>query len=229
MTTPPRTLVAIATVAPRHLPAVLARVAARTDARATPGHFTVALGTAGPRFVPADTTPRRWVVVTTCPAGTATGDAAVAWWRARAAEWATLTLRPLWSRGRWRGRAPFGEGELAAAEAVDTAAPVAAITRATLRVRRAGAFYRAVPAVAAAAVATPGLLLALGIGEAPLLRQGTLSVWRSLDAMRAFAHHSPAHAAAVRATPRVGWYGEEMFTRFAVEEATGTVDGRSVA
>jgi hypothetical protein len=30
-------------------------------------------------------------------------------------------------------------------------------------------------------------------------------------------------------TPRVGWYAEEMFTRFALIAATGSVDGHAVA
>ena len=74
-----------------------------------------------------------------------------------------------------------------------------------------------------------GWRIAFGIGEAPLLRQGTISVWSSAEAMKTFAYRSPQHAAAVAATPEQNWYAEELFTRFALLDATGTIDGMAVA
>ena len=49
------------------------------------------------------------------------------------------------------------------------------------------------------------------------------------DAMTAFAYRSPQHAAVVAATPQQNWYAEELFTRFALLAATGTIDGAAVA
>jgi hypothetical protein len=134
-------------------------------------------------------------------------------------------MRPLWSRGAWDGAQPFGDGDTGE----NWAGPVVALTRATLRARRAFRFYRAIPSIARDVSAATGLRLAFGIGEAPLLRQGTVSIWDSAAAMRAFAHRTAAHTAAIRATPRQQWYAEEMFTRFALLSAAGTLDGRSVA
>jgi hypothetical protein len=126
-----------------------------------------------------------------------------------------------------------------AVRVLPTAAPglVAVLTRARLAPRRAVAFWRAAPPVAAdladlaatagsAGPSAAGPLLAIGIGEAPIGLQGTFSVWPDLAAVRAFAYRRPAHAAVVSRTAEVGWYAEELFARFAVLTGHGTVDGR---
>jgi hypothetical protein len=70
------------------------------------------------------------------------------------------------------------------------------------------------------------LRLAIGIGEAPIGVQGTFSVWESARALQSFAYAGAAHADAIRRTPVRRWYAEELFARFAVLSASGTVDGR---
>jgi hypothetical protein len=132
-----------------------------------------------------------------------------------------LTLRPTASRGRWSGQEPFGDPHPEREEG-----PVAAITRARLRPARAAAFWRSVPPVSADLHTHPGLRAAVGIGEAPVGLQGTFSLWDSPDSLRTFAHRSAPHLAVVRRTAELGWYAEELFARFAVVEATGTLDGR---
>jgi hypothetical protein len=92
--------------------------------------------------------------------------------------------------------------------------------------RTALRFWRAVPPVSADLHAGPGLRFALGVGEAPIGLQGTFSVWDSVDALNAFAYGRPAHAEAIRRTATEGWYAEELFARFAVLSAAGTVRGR---
>jgi hypothetical protein len=104
--------------------------------------------------------------------------------------------------------------------------PCAILTRARLAPLKAVAFWRAVPAVAAALPAAPGLRFARGIGEAPIGLQATFSVWDDLDAAIAFAYRSPAHLRAIDRTAATGWYSEQLFARFAVIEARGAVDGR---
>ena len=106
---------------------------------------------------------------------------------------------------------------------------MAALTRARLAVRRTTRFWRAVPPVSADLHRAPGLLAALGIGEAPLGLQGTFSLWESARALNTFAYERAPHAAAIARTDREGWYAEELFARFAVLSTAGTLDGRDPA
>ena len=217
----------------RNVPAALGRVAIdRRRVCALPGvRFAKVLGTgSGRTFTPRDAQPRRWGLLTTW----ADVAAAAAFersgpgrgWARIADEACRLELRPLTARGRWSGRQPFGMPE--GVHHVGWDGPVAAVTRARLAVRRTAAFRRAVPAVAADLRDRPGLRLALGIGELPVGLQGTLSLWDSATALRAFAYHGAPHRAAVDRTPTEGWYTEELFARFAVLSASGTVDGEGL-
>ncbi|MDP8978820.1 MAG: spheroidene monooxygenase, partial [Actinomycetota bacterium] len=133
-------------------------------------------------------------------------------------------LRPLRSRGRWSGREPFGA--LATAGGGSVPGPVAAVTRARLRLATMRVFWRAVPPVSADANARDGLLFAVGFGEAPVGVQGTFSVWADQNRLDRFAYGGAAHRAAIHDTHRRRWYSEELFARFEVMATTGTVRGR---
>lgn len=188
--------------------------------------FGRVLGTgSGRTFRLRDAEPRRWGLLV---AWSRAADAAAFEHTAVPRRWAALAeetwrveLRPLGAHGRWAGHTPFGTPA-----AQSWTGPVAAVTRARLAWRRARSFWRAVPAVAADLTGRPGLLLALGIGERPVGLQGTFSLWRDAAALRSFAYDGAVHADAIRQTARRGWYAEELFARFAVLGATGTVDGR---
>jgi len=190
--------------------------------------FAKLLGTGdGRTFTVRDADRNRWGLLATwdhAVDATAfeTGRVARGWGRI-ADERLRVDLRPLTSRGRWSGREPFGTPE--PDRAYD--GPVAALTRARIRARRMGTFWRAVPPVSADLHAVAGLRLALGVGEAPVGLQGTFSLWDSSAAVTAFAYQRPAHVAAVRRTAEVGWYSEELFARFAVLAVEGTVGGRT--
>ena len=176
-----------------------------------------------------DADPRHWALLTCWPdaAGASAFDRSrtVTGWDRLADERLRLELRPVSSRGRWGGKEPFGRPEGAA---TDPGAPVAAITRARIRVGRGRSFRQAVPAVSADLARAGGLRLAVGIGESPVGLQGTLSVWDDAASLAEFAYRGAPHAAVVRRTPAEGWYAEELFARFAVVAATGSYDGRSV-
>ena len=130
-------------------------------------------------------------------------------------------MRPLAARGRWSREEPFGRPWPQRWDG-----PVAAVTRARLTPRKAVPFWRAVPPVSADLHESPGLRLALGIGEAPLGLQGTFSVWDSASALNSFAYDRAPHAAVVTRTAQEGWYAEELFARLALLSAEGTLGGR---
>jgi hypothetical protein len=225
---PPLVTLHLWRVSPAGVPAALARMGLdRGRVRRTPGvRFAKLLGTGhGRTFTLRDADPLRWGLLATW----ASADAARAFergpvvrgWQRLATEQLRLDLRPTVSRGRWSGREPFG-----APVPGPEQGPVAAITRARLRLRRAATFWAAVPPVSAELRRSPGLRAAVGIGEAPVGLQGTFSLWESASALRDFAHRSDAHRAVIGRTPVEGWYAEELFARFAVLDAVGTLDGR---
>jgi hypothetical protein len=199
----------------------------RHRARRAPGaRFAKLLGTGtGRAFTVRDADPRRWGLLSVwddADAADAADDGPVVrGWRAFADEEWSARLRPLTARGLWSRREPFGRPT-----PTRWSGPVAAVTRARLVTRKAVRFWSAVPPVSADLHRSPGLQMALGIGEAPLGLQGTFSVWDSGAALNAFAYDRAPHAAVVARTVTEGWYAEELFARLAVLSTTGTLGGR---
>jgi hypothetical protein len=215
-------------VAPRRVPGALLRMGVdRAHVRRAPGlRFGKLLGTgSGRTFTVGDADPGHWGLLATwdSPDAAAAFEAGptVQRWSRLSRERLRVELRPLASRGRWSRRRPFGEPVPAAYDG-----PVAAVTRARLAATKAVTFWRAVPPVSADLHRSPGLRLAVGIGEAPVGLQGTFSLWESARALTDFAHRGAAHVEAVRRTAEVGWYTEELFARFAVLSVEGTFAGR---
>jgi hypothetical protein len=139
-----------------------------------------------------------------------------------AAEAYTVRLRGLGGHGTWRG---FDVVNRVAAGA-DDGGPVAFVTRATVRARRWRPFIAAGHRVSTEVASAPGLLAVAGIGEAPLGRQATFSLWTSAAAATTFAYTSSHHLEAVRRTRAEGWYGEELFAHFQPYRSQGSWDGR---
>jgi len=140
--------------------------------------------------------------------------------RAGVVERYDVRLRALGGHGSWRGVDVLeglarGGGD----------GPVAVLTRADVRVRAWRPFRAAGPAVSEELGAADGLLAALGVGELPVGRLGTFSLWSGADAMRSFVA-SAAHRDVVRRTRAGQWYGEELFARFEPYGSSGTWDGR---
>jgi hypothetical protein len=132
-----------------------------------------------------------------------------------------VRLRGAGGHGAWRGVAVL-EG----LERGDVAGPVAVLTRADVRPRAWRAFARASRRVGPEARAARGLLAVVGIGEAPIARLGTFSLWASRDDALAFATAMPEHLEVVRRTRADDWYGEELFARFEPFSSSGTWGGR---
>jgi hypothetical protein len=140
-------------------------------------------------------------------------------YRAHAREFLSVRLRAFSSRGSWDGE------RFAVTASVPASGPIAGLTRATIRPGVAAKFWRNAPPAERSLAAASGCLLAVGLGEAPLLRQATFTVWDSLASMDAYAH-TGAHMDAIRAAREGAYFSESMFVRFVPEGLQGTWKGR---
>lgn len=141
-------------------------------------------------------------------------------WAGASESW-HVRLKALGSHGTWRGVDP-----LDGMERGNRDGPVAVITRADVRRSAGRAFGEASREVDTELHSAPGLIDVLGIGEAPIGRLATFSLWESAGAVRDFAYSMPRHQQVIEQTRDGDWYSEEMFARFEPYGATGEWDGR---
>jgi heme-degrading monooxygenase HmoA len=142
--------------------------------------------------------------------------------RQRADEVWCVYMLPVRSHGLWGGYDPFAGIPFALPP---DPGPWVILTRATVYPSKWSRFLKAVPAVSEQLLQQPELLASVGIGEAPLFFQGTISLWRSLPAVTAFAYSPAQHSAVIRRTRREHWYHEELFARFYPVATWGTWNG----
>jgi spheroidene monooxygenase len=139
--------------------------------------------------------------------------------RQRSREHLVLVLRATSSRGSW------SEKGIAPTRAVPATGLVASLTRASIKPTKAWPFWRRSPAAEEALAGAAGCQLAVGLGEAPLLRQCTFSLWEDQASMDAYAR-SGAHLQAIRASAAGGFFSESMFVRFVPLSVQGQWRGR---
>jgi hypothetical protein len=137
----------------------------------------------------------------------------------RSTEFLVATLRATSCRGSWGG------ASIQPTRHAPPAGPVAALTRASIRASKAFTFWRHSPASERSLEQAAGCQLAVGLGEAPLLRQATFSLWDNQAAMDAYAR-SGAHLQALRGAQQGGWFTESMFVRFVPLTVQGVWKGR---
>ena len=133
--------------------------------------------------------------------------------------WSTR-LRTTGGHGSWRGFKPYEQIACGSQDGV-----VAIVTRANVRLRRWRVFAREGLDVDRQLHQSPGLIAVCGIGEAPIGRQGTFSLWRTLDDARRFAFQTSHHRHVIDKTHQERWYAEELFARFEPYGAEGGWDG----
>jgi spheroidene monooxygenase len=103
--------------------------------------------------------------------------------------------------------------------------PFAVLTRASIVPTKAMAFWRYAPAAQADLGQAPGCLLAMGLGEAPLVRQCTFSLWKDTAAMLNYAHQG-AHQLASAAAYKHQFFSESLFVRMQVLQMSGVWHGQ---
>jgi hypothetical protein len=190
--------------------------------------FSKLLGTGtGKTFTPSDADLTRWgmvVVIDKNRVADFDSSAIVANWRKRSTSEFRAVLSPLSSHGLWAKTNPFDF----TAPLSSSDAQIAAITRARIKWHKNFRFWGAVPPVVTDLHNSPGLITAIGIGEAPIGLQGTFSLWKSAAALRDFAYKGQAHQVAIKQTETIGWYSEELFARFEVLELRGEISATRV-
>lgn len=143
-----------------------------------------------------------------------TDSPVLARWSSQATTLDQFLLEPMKADGAWGGSNPFPALESSLALGADD--PIAVLTRATVRPSQWWRFQRFVPMADDAMQRADGCELVVGMGEWPIGEQATFSVWRSTDAMTAFAYGSEAHREVVRRTSAQSWYSEQLFCRFRI-------------
>ena len=196
----------------------------RRRLRAMPGvSFAKMLGCGkGETFTPSDADIHRWgllVSIDESQVGNLDASLLLARWRKRSVQEFRVLMDPIACHGKWSGREPF----VVIAQDHDGPSKIVAITRARIAWRKNLSFWKSVPTVADALKSHPGLIAAIGVGEAPIGLQGTFSLWESEDALKEFAFRSKAHKAAIMATTKQEWFSEELFARFRVREIRGNL------
>ena len=209
------------TIKPRAIPfAILAMALDRFAlTRSKNVGFYKSLGTGkGETFTPADANSLRWGLVAQVNDLDAFDQSSlVKRWRKNSVDEFRAVLEPISSHGKWAGKEPFF------ASVKDWDGPVAAITRARIKWHQNFRFWSSVPPVTISLKSAPGLVAAIGIGEAPIGLQGTFSLWESSAAIKDFAYKGAAHQKAIADTATYNWYSEELFARFAVKDMRGSI------
>jgi len=183
--------------------------------------FWKLLGTGkGETFTPKDADPSRWGLLVSIQENGLfefENSKLIARWNNVANSSYSAELKCISVHGSWSSKRPF-QPEL---DPRDWSGKIAAITRARIKFFKNSIFWRSVPPVTLSLKNSPGLLNAIGIGEAPLGLQGTFSLWKDPLSVSTFAYRGEAHKEAIKATEREKWYAEELFSRFAVIKEKG--------
>jgi hypothetical protein len=133
----------------------------------------------------------------------------------------TLFMKNTMARGKWAGKNPF-----VADREISKAIPyVAVITRATIKYRYLLKFWRSVPASQKPLNSNPGLIFTKGVGEVPFLQMATFSLWKDQRSLDDFAYRSKEHIKVIGDTRKLGWYREELFSRFQPYRSEGDWKG----
>jgi len=140
---------------------------------------------------------------------------------------AVQSARGHWDKQAWQASSAQALGEQAQPQGNPAnEAPLAVLTRASIVPTKAMAFWRYAPAAQADLGQSPGCMLAMGLGEVPLVRQCTFSLWKDTAAMLQYAHQG-AHQTASAAAYKHQFFSESLFVRMQVLQMSGLWQGKT--
>jgi hypothetical protein len=135
----------------------------------------------------------------------------------------TVLLKLIDGHGSWDGK-NFLPG---IKDITNPTGPIAVLTRATIKLSKVRHFWQNVAPVSNQMKFASGLITSIGIGEMPLLRQATFSIWESMDQMKSFAYSMHEHREVIKKTRKEKWYSEDMFLRFRPIMTFGSLKGHN--
>jgi hypothetical protein len=143
------------------------------------------------------------------------------WWKFFKCEIYSIILEPLEGYGTWDNKKIFHD----LPRQTNYEGAIAVLTRATIHLKRLKNFWKHVDGVASEMKNAEGLIISIGIGEMPRIKQATFSVWETKEQMKAFAYHTRPHTDVIHKTRNEEWYKEEMFVRFKPVASFGSLNG----
>jgi hypothetical protein len=130
-------------------------------------------------------------------------------------------LEPYAGHGTWDKRSFIAQRKTPE----ETDGKIAVLTRATISIKGLIPFWKAVPSTSLHLNQHPGFVYSIGIGEVPLIKQATFSIWETEAEMKSYAYKMRAHQEVIRRTRTEKWYDEEMFLRFKLlEEYSNSIE-----
>ena len=144
------------------------------------------------------------------------------WYQAHANDFLSVKLRTYSRKGQWSGFEPEITAE------IPTSGPIVSLTRASIKPQFCLSFWDKQPAAEISLEQSEGCILAAGVGEAPVFRQATFTMWESQAAMDQYARRG-AHQTAIQASLSGHYFSESMFARFLPFDIQGSWKGRTFA
>src|ERR1041385_820919 len=128
-----------------------------------------------------------------------------------------ILMQPVAAHGLWDRKEVFQTEQ----EQNILHGPIAVLTRATIRLTRLRNFWKNATVVTKILNQANGLIFSAGMGEAPLIKQATFSVWESESLMETFAYRTHEHRQVIQKTRSEKWYSEELFVRLRIISVSG--------
>ncbi len=142
----------------------------------------------------------------------------------RSDEFFVSVLEPYTSRGSWSGNKITINEKVQNFEVNEE--PIASLTRASIRIGKMIRFWSHTPETEDALSNIQGCMLSVGLGEAPLLRQATFTIWENLQSLELYSKKG-AHLDALREAYLGNYFSESMFVRFRAKSMKGTWKGKN--
>ncbi|OUT98560.1 MAG: hypothetical protein CBC01_03120 [Betaproteobacteria bacterium TMED41] len=137
-----------------------------------------------------------------------------------AEEFFSVELKSYSTRGTW------SQNTINEVTTTPDAGPIASLTRASIKITKARKFWSLAPDSENSLSSFKGCFLSIGLGEAPILRQATFSIWNNADSLNTYAR-TGAHLKAIKMANQEEFFSESMFVRFKPTNFEGVWQGKN--